>query len=182
MKKSAALFSALALFASAAHAEGFYIGGGFGAGDATPSSNIAFDVSDDRMYLVKGFGGFRVNKFIALEGSLVGVSNKDYYDDADGADANFSAVSASLLGIIPAADNFALYGKIGGYLGESNIDCSFWGACEDDEDESGMTWGAGFLMNFGQRQQFTIRLDYEEFDADYFDDLWAVSIGFQYNF
>jgi len=28
----------------------------------------------------------------------------------------------------------------------------------------------------------TIRLEYERFEADVLDDLWMVSIGFQYNF
>ena len=184
MNKWTTLFSALLLLSTTANAEGFYVGGSFGAGDATLRPDIEFGNTDDRMYLAKGFGGFRVNDFLAVEGSLVGASNDDYYydDTFDGdVDVSFGAVTASFLGIIPAADNFELYAKLGGYLGESEVDCFFF-TCERNEDESGMLWGAGAFMHFGSRKQFTIRFEYEEFDTDVFDDLWAVSAGFQYNF
>jgi hypothetical protein len=186
MNKSVALFGGLMFLALAttAKAEGFYVGGAFGAGDVSLSADVQFDDPDERLYLAKGFGGYRVNDFFAVEGSLVGASNDDYYDSFDeDVDANFSAVTASALFIVPASDEFELYGKIGGYLGESDVGDSFlWFGSGNDQDESGMLWGAGALINFGRGNQFTIRLDYEEFDTDAFDDLWAVSVGFQYNF
>ena len=48
--------------------------------------------------------------------------------------------------------------------------------------ESGLVWGTGAFINIGSRNQFTIRVDYEQFETDVFDDLWLVSAGFQYNF
>ena len=184
MNKFAALFSASMLLASTANAEGFYVGGSFGAGDATLSTNIQFDDPDDRLYLLKGFGGYRVNNFFAVEGSLFGASNNDYDDGFDGdVDVNFGAVTGSFLGIIPANENFELYAKVGGYIGESDVGESFlFFGSGNDEDESGLLWGAGAFINFGSRNRFTIRVDYEAFDTDAFDDLWAVSVGFQYNF
>ena len=67
MYKFAALFSASMIFASMANAEGFYVGGSFGASEATLSTNTQFADPDDRLYLVKGFGGYRVNDFFAVE-------------------------------------------------------------------------------------------------------------------
>jgi hypothetical protein len=64
MYKFAALFSASMIFASMANAEGFYVGGSFGASEATLSTNTQFADPDDRLYLVKGFGGYRVNDFL----------------------------------------------------------------------------------------------------------------------
>jgi hypothetical protein len=184
MYKFATLFSASMILAGAANAEGFYVGGSFGAGDATLSTNVQFDDPDDRLYLAKGFGGYRVNKYFAVEGSLLGASNDDYDDGFDGdVDVDFSAVTASFLGIIPADENFELYAKIGGYIGESDVGDSFlFFGSGNEEDESGLLWGAGAFINVGSRNQFTIRLDYEQFETDVFDDIWVVSAGFQYNF
>jgi hypothetical protein len=97
-------------------------------------------------------GGYRVNDFFAVEGTIIGATNEEYDDGFDGeADVSFGAVTGSLLGIIAV-------------------------------DESGLVWGAGLFVNFGSRKQFTIRVDYEQFDTDALDDYWAVSGGFQYNF
>jgi hypothetical protein len=184
MNKFAALFSASMLLASTAHAEGFYIGGSFGAGDATLSADTLFDDPEDRLYLAKGVGGYQINDFLAVEGSLLGASNDDYYDGFDNnVDVSFSAVTASFLGIIPASENFELFAKAGGYLGESDVGDSFlFFGSGNEEDESGFLWGAGAFIKFGNRNQFAIRLEYEEFDTDAFDDFWTVSAGFQYNF
>jgi hypothetical protein len=184
MNKFAAAFGASMLLCSAANAEGFYVGGAFGAGDATLGADTQIDDPKDRLYLAKGFGGYRVNDYFAVEGSLLGASNNNYNDGFDGdIDANFSAMTGSFLGIIPADENFELYAKIGGYLGESDVGDSFlFFGSGNDEDESGMLWGGGVFINIGSRNQFTIRVEYEEFDTDVFDDLWVVSAGFQFNF
>ena len=185
MKKLAFLFGASLFLAGIAHAEGFYVGGSAGVADATLNLDTEFDDPDDRLFIVKGIGGYRVNEFFALEGTLVAATNDDYDDGFDGeADVSFSAVTGSLLGIIPVDEDFELYAKVGGYLGETEVDDSFlfFGSDRVDEDESGLLWGAGVLINFGSRRQFTIRVDYEQFDTDALDDFWAVSAGFQYNF
>ena len=184
MYKFAALFSASMIFASMANAEGFYVGGSFGAGEATLSTNTQFADPDDRLYLAKGFGGYRVNDFFAVEASLLGASNGDYYDGFDDdVDVSFSALTGSFLGIIPATEKFELYAKVGGYIGESDVGNSFlFFGSGNDEDESGLVWGAGAFINVGSRNQFTIRVDYEQFETDVFDNLWMVSAGFQYNF
>ena len=52
----------------------------------------------------------------------------------------------------------------------------------NERDESGPFWGAGMNFNVGSRNQFTIRIDYEQYDTDGFDDIRSVSGGFIYNF
>ena len=183
MKKTTILTGAALLCAGAANAEGFYVGGSFGAGDAAISADSPFSDSGDRLYIGKAIGGFRVNDYLAVEGNIVGASNDDYDDDFDGeADVSFGAISASLLGVIPIEDSFDLYAKVGGYIGESEVDdtIGFFGG--NSEDESGFLWGAGAFINFGSNKQFSFRLDYEEFDTDELDDFWTFSVGFQYNF
>ena len=184
MNKYAALLGTSLLLAGTANAEGFYVGGSLGAGDASLSTDSEFGELEDRLYFAKGFGGYRVNNYFAVEGSLLAGTNDDYdYGFDDDVEATFTALSGSIVGIIPANDDFELFAKVGAYLGESDVgDNLFLFGSGNDEDESGLGWGAGMFINFGQRNQFTIRVDYENFDTDVFDDLWAVSAGFQYNF
>ena len=185
MNRFAFLFSASLFLASTAHAEGFYVGGSAGFGDATLRSDIQFDDLDDKLFLAKGFGGYRVNKFFAVEGTIIGATNDEWDDGFDGeADVSFGALTGSLLGIIPVDETFELFARVGGYVGESDVDDDFlfFGGNNRDEDESGLVWGAGAFFKFGSRKQFTIRVEYEEFDTDMLDDFWTVSGGFQYNF
>ncbi len=183
MRKCAVLFCTSMLLAGTANAEGFFVGGSFGAGDTSVSTNTQFGEIDDRMFFIKGFGGYRVNDYFAVEGSLLAGTNDDY-DDVfiNDVEATFVAMSGSFIGIIPASDNFELYGRVGGYLGESEIDDFFGFGTGFDEDESGLVWGAGMYINFGPRNQFTVRVDYENYDTDVFKDMWAVTAGFQFNF
>lgn len=184
MNKYATLLCTSMLFAGTANAEGFFVGGSLGAGDGSLNTNTEFGEVTDRLYYAKGFGGYRVSDYFAVEGSLLSGTNSDFYDNFDqDVDASFTALSASFVGVIPASDNFELYAKVGGYLGESDVgENFFFFGSGNDEDESGLVWGAGFYINFGPRNQFTVRVDYENFDTDVFEDLWAVSAGFQYNF
>ena len=172
------------LLAGTANAEGFYVGGAFGAGDASLSTNTPFGDIEDRLFFGKGFGGYRINDYFAVEGQLLAGTNDDYYDDFDDdVEATFAALSGSFVGVIPASDNFELYAKIGGYLGESEVDDNFFlFGNRYNQNESGLLWGAGMFVNFGTRNQFTIRVEYEQYDADALDDLWTISGGFQYNF
>ena len=185
MNKFAFLFGASLVLASTAHAEGFYVGGSVGFGDATLRSDIEFDNPDDKLFLAKGVAGYRANKFFAVEGTIIGATNDDWDWDADGeVDVSFGALTGSFLGIIPVDETFELFAKVGGYVGESEVgdDFFFFGTNNRDENESGLVWGAGAFFNFGSRKQFTIRVEYEEFDTDALDDFWAVSGGFQFNF
>ena len=185
MNKFTFLFGVSLFLASTAHAEGFYAGGSVGFGDATLRSNSQFNDPDDRLFVIKGIGGYRVNEFFAVEGTITGATNDEYDDGFDGeADVSFGALTGSLLGIIPVDEKFELYVKVGGYVGEIEVEDGFlfFGANNIDEDESGLLWGAGAFINFGSRKQFTIRVEYEEFDTDTLDDFWTVSGGFQYNF
>ena len=185
MNKLSYLLGATLILAGTAHAEGFYVGGAVGAGDADLTIDTGFDDADDRLFVAKGIGGYRVSDFLAVEGSVIVATNDEWDDGFDGeADVTFSAVTGSLVGIIPVDEDFHLFAKVGGYLGETEVDDSFFffGSGSQDEDESGLLWGGGVFINFGSRNQFTIRVEYEQFDADALDDLWTISGGFQYNF
>lgn len=185
MNKFALLLGASLVFAGTASAEGFYVGGAAGLGDATVSSDTQFVDVDDKLFVAKGVGGYRISQFLAVEASLVAGTNDEFDDGFDGeADVSFAALTGSVLGIVPVDDTFELYAKVGGYFGESEVDDDFFffGGNNRDEDESGLVWGGGVFFNVGSRKQFTIRVDYERYETDALDDFWAVTGGFQYNF
>jgi hypothetical protein len=160
------------IFPTVVNAEGFFAGGSIGFAEAEISPSTQFvSIDDDTLALVKGFGGYRVNDNLAVEGSLVGSSN----DEDNSRELTFAAITGTLVGIIPVSEAFELFGKGGIYLGESEI------GANSAEDESGFVAGAGAFINVGSRRQFTIRFEYEYYDVDELDDLWSFTVGFQYN-
>ena len=183
MRRLAFLFGVSLFLAGTAHAEGFFVGGSVGFGDATVRPDAQFEDLEDKLFLAKGLGGYRVNKFFAVEGAMILATNNEWDDGFDDeTNVSFVALTGSFLGIIPVDETFELYAKVGGYVGESEVDNDFLFFNNRDEDESGLMWGAGAFFNVGSRKQFTIRVDYEEFDTDALEDFWALSAGFQYNF
>ena len=163
-----------ALGSDIAGAEGFFVGGSLGIGEVEFSRDRqpAGLERDDRLATLKAFGGYQVNNFFAVEGSLVGAAN-----DEDGLEeVTFGAITAAAVGIIPVSEAFDLFGKGGFYFGESEV------ANTGTQDESGFLAGAGFAIKFGSRRQFGIRLEYEYYDVDKLDDYWSVTGGFQFNF
>ena len=154
-------------------AEGFFAGGSIGWAEAEVSTNTPFvGINDDTLALVKGFGGYRVNDYLAVEGSLVGASN----DEDNQLELTFAAITGTVAVIIPVSEAFEIFGKGGIFLGESEI------GNNSAEDENGFIAGAGAFINIGSRRQFTIRFEYEYYDVDEFDDFWSMTGGFQYNF
>lgn len=160
-----------------------YAGGllGFGEAEFAPTLNPpfpSFDETDATMAFVKGFGGYRITDFFAVEASLVGAANDE--DDLE-PEVTFGAISGTVLGILPINDMFELFGRFGAFFGESEVE--FPGELfSDSEDETGVVWGGGLLFSLGDRKQFTVRGEFESYETDELDDLWSVGAGFQYNF
>lgn len=173
MRHQFALIALACVYPALANAQGFFVGGSIGWAEAEVSTNISFvGDRDDTLGLIKGFGGYRVNDYLAVEGSLVGSSN----DEDNQQEFTFAAITGTVAGIIPFSEAFEIFGKGGIYLGESEV------GFNSSEDENGFIAGAGAFINIGSRRQFTIRFEYEYYDVDELDDFWSVTGGFQYNF
>jgi hypothetical protein len=159
----------------AAQAQGFYAGGGAGIGEVEYRSDFGFDpgVEDDTVGAVIGIGGYRVNRFFAMEANLVGVANGE---DEDELEVSFGAVSASVLGVLPASEQFDLFLRLGWYTGASEV------GIQDDESESGLVYGGGGQVSFGPRERFSVRMDFLQYETEELEDLWFLAGGFFYNF
>ncbi|MGI9309133.1 MAG: outer membrane beta-barrel protein [Gammaproteobacteria bacterium] len=199
MKKIIACIAVLT-YAGTANAEGFYVGGAIGFGEAEfqadeissgPLAGTPLDDSE-RVGAIKAIGGYRANRWISLEASLVGAGWDG--DDLE-SDVSFGALSASVLGILPVGERVELFARLGGFFGSSEVEApgDIFSSSENDE---GVVWGVGAFVNLGSRKQFTIRAEFEQYDlddvsgdviADPFidnkvEDLWLFTGGFQYNF
>jgi OmpA-OmpF porin, OOP family len=82
---------------------GLYLGGGLGA-------------NDDSESVWRLFGGYRAHRNLAVELGYIDLGDMTI----NGRPANAEAWELVALGIAPLNEEFALYGKLGGYRGEAN--------------------------------------------------------------
>jgi len=154
---AAALLSAAP--AMAADDGGFYVGAGVGQFSVDEGG---FDESDTGYKL---FGGWMFNKYIG--GELEYIDGGTVEDSGFGIDT--TALNVSLKGNWPVTEQFDVYGKVGYFFWDADIDSSGDSSQESNESGSDLSWGIGagydFTENFGivgEWQWFQI----EEADAE----------------
>lgn len=168
----------------------FYVGGSFGqaelngfcddirslvAGIGTVSS------CDEKDSAWKLFGGYQFNRNFALEASYFN------YGEASASGQTFgvpfritgdaSAFGIAAIGILPLANQFSLFGKLG--LLRTEVDASAigaGGAGADSDSETGLHLGLGVMFNLGR---FSIRAEWERNDEVEID---MMSLGVQFRF
>ena len=162
MKRIYAAVAATLLAASPAMAAddgGFYAGAGIGYFGVDESG---FDESDTGFKL---FGGWMYNQYVGGE--------LEYIDGGTVRDGEFgietTAVNVSLKGNWPVTEQLDVFGKVGYFFWDADVDLFGDGSQEVNESGSDLSWGIGagydFTDNFGlvaEWQWFQI----EEADAD----------------
>jgi OOP family OmpA-OmpF porin len=155
---AAALLSAAP--AMAADGGGFYVGGAIGQFSVDEGS---FDESDTGYKLV---GGWMFNQYVGGE--------VEYIDGGTVEDNNFgidsTGINAALKGNWPVTEQINLYGKVGYFFWDADIDLTGDSGQEANESGSDLSWGIGagydFTDNFGvfgEWEWFQI----EEADAEF---------------
>jgi OOP family OmpA-OmpF porin len=145
--------------AMAAEDGGFYVGAGIGQFSVNEGG---FDESDTGYKL---FGGWMFNQYVGGE--------LEYIDGGTVGDNNFgidtTAFNVSVKGNWPVTEQFDVYGKVGYFFWDADIDDSGDSGQERNESGSDLSWGLGagydFTDNFGvvaEWQWFQI----EEADAE----------------
>jgi OOP family OmpA-OmpF porin len=168
--------------------------GEFDAALASLGVTTSSSSTDDSDFAFKLFGGYKVNKYFALEGSWTDLGEATYSANivapvSASANANWeaSAFALSALGILPLGSQFELFGKVGLTLWDADLRVSAAGIEESaDEDGSGAVYGIGANFNF--TPNLAIRAEWERYDGIGEDDttgesdfdMW--SAGLQYNF
>src|SRR6266850_3077241 len=98
------------------------------------------------------FGGYHFNRNFAIEGAVL-TSERE-----EGAAAELTAV-----GVAPLDKHFALYGKLGGFVGGT---------------QTGLTFGAGVRFHLGET--FGVRAEWQHYEASGGGDLLSLGVFFRF--
>lgn len=210
---SSLIFSGLLFHSASAHSageSGLYIGASGGVSNADISANqlddairdMNFEDSnsdvDDKDAAWKIYGGYRFNRYLALEAAYVDLGESDITTRTTNPTAKVKgeveADGISLQGIVrlPATDVFGVFVKAGAFRWdvESDYRLSQDGASvshrSEDATGTGLTYGAGFSVEWGNGVAF--RAEWEHFDDIGDDsetgesDVDFYSFGFRYLF
>ena len=163
-------------------AEGFYAGAGF-MSTQIEDDDIDFGFDDSPLGW-RLFAGYEFGAHFALEGAYVDAGDIDDTiprPSTDGGinadvDAEHTAFTFSVLGLLPVGNSADLFAKLGYYDSDQEVS-----VLDDtvDTGDSGLTVGAGVRLELARN--FAIRGDLDWFDTD-LDTLWSVGVGVQYRF
>jgi len=174
--------------ASAVPAQGFYIGGSVGQSDYDDNNAIpdlitsgSVDGSDTGF---KIFGGYQFNQHFGLELSWVDLGKAGYSGrfgaaNVTGGTVDASGLNFSAVGTLPLGSNFALFGKIGFFVWESDASDLTGGLpFSGTADGSDVSYGIGASLNF--TRNLGIRVEWERFKAVGDIDLLSIGVVFRF--
>ena len=170
---------------------------GWYVGIATGSSSADVDVStfddggitsgsvDDGSIGWKVFGGYKIMKFLAVEGGYQNLDEVTFDGTSDGTGGLFAAGPVSsvfdvdgqfvnIVGIIPITSMFAVIGKVGflNWNGDFTLeDVTAAVSGSDDGVDPVYTFGVEILPN----SKFTLRAEFEKFSNVFDEDVDQVS-------
>ena len=187
MSKKILLATALLCLSSSAIAvepvaRGFYIGGSAGVTELDDDglfSGLSFDDSDTAYGI---FGGYKILKYLAVEGRYTNLGTYSVSDGFDTVKLEGTALSAHVVGIIPfGSSGWELFGQLG--LGRLNIDTN----CCGDDDETVGSAGIGVRFYPTAHLGLSLQIDayaWEEDDGFETADLaiGATQLGIHYLF
>lgn len=169
---------------------GFYIGAALGQAqidvDCTGASTC-----DDKDSNWKILGGYQFNKNFAVELGYTDLGESSFA----GSLPPFGTVTATLestawelvaVGILPLADRFSVYGKIGMYRAETDFSGSVsgLGSVSESDSNTDLTFGIGvrfdFTKNLGVRGEWQRYSDVGPSDLE--SDLDVISVGVIWKF
>jgi len=169
----------------------FYLGGSIGQAEAE-------GVCDDLQTIVTGigtvsscdekdsawklFGGYQFNRHFAIEASYFDYGSVSASGQTFGVPfritGDATAFGLAAVGILPVANHFSLFGKLGLLRTEVDVTASgVGGAFTESDSETGLHVGIGLMFNLGRN--FSIRAEWERNDEAEID---MMSLGVQFRF
>jgi OOP family OmpA-OmpF porin len=172
MKLIPAVIAATLLAASpamAADGGGFYAGAGIGIFGVDEGS---FDESDTGFKL---FGGWMFNPYVGGELEYIDggtVSQGDFGVDS-------TAVNASLKGNWPVTGQFDVFGKVGYYFWDGDLDFEGNSGQERNASGSDLSWGIGAGYNF--TDNLSVTTEYQWFQIEEADaEMWTGNLVWKF--
>ena len=151
-----AAFIAIALLAAPCAAWGDepnpgYLGASLGTGlGETCQEDITRRCAE--LVTLRVFGGYHFNRNFALEGAVLA-------GERDGG----TAFELTAVGVAPLNEHVALYGKLGGFVGDM---------------QTGITYGAGVRLHLGEA--FGVRAEWQHYEASGAGDLLSLGVFFRF--
>ena len=188
-RKTAAALAALTVAAAAPAAfaqdadRGFYLGGGVGQFNAQIDDVDDVDGTvdewdnDDTAY--KFFGGYRMNKVLALELAYINLGEPSgSVIPGRNLDASVDGFAPYVVATIPLGNWFEVYGRLGYFFYDATlaVEDEIDGRVQFDEESEDLVYGAGIGANIGER--LNLRFEYERMDLQGIDDadaLWLTA-------
>jgi hypothetical protein len=140
---------------------GVFLGGNYGGFKARGGE---FD--DDRD-LVEAVGGFRLNRYLALEGNYIDFG--EYGSSLASADVDGWGVAFT--GRLPLTRTFGVYAKAGQFFWDAETEVA---GIRDDQDGDEPFYGVG--VDFAITERVQLIAEYNRFDVDLDDDSFAVPV------
>jgi OmpA-OmpF porin, OOP family len=140
---------------------GFYVGGALGqvkhkeGCDGVPSG-ISCDSSDQGW---KIFGGYQLNRNFAAELAYTDLGETKFSDPTDSITIRPTAWEIVAVGMYPFAQGFTLYGKLGFYRAETQLDSTI--GLSDKDSNNDLTFGFGGRYDFNRN--FGVRLEWQRY-------------------
>ena len=158
--------------------QGFYLGAGVGDFSAAVDEiNNLDDVDDvgidfsDGDNAMKVFGGWRFNRFFAVQGDFVDFGDSSgFVSPSVSGTSDVQGMAPSIVGTLPLGP-VELFGRLGMMFYE--VDLNLGGGRIVDESGEDLVWSAGIGIDLFER--LNLRLEYEEIDIaelDEADALW----------
>lgn len=160
----------------------WYVGGGIGAAD-----DKGFDETEPGG---KIYGGYRLNKYFALEGALVGLGRfgEGTLGIGNGGEFGKGGLSAQAVGTLPIGKRGQFFGKAGAFFWSVSVKetcttvnavltCVDYGRFDEGVD---FVYGTGFQYRFSDR--WSGRIEWERYQDVGDDDVDLGSISAIYSF
>lgn len=189
MKKAILNISILLLFiatSSNAFAEKqFYVGGGIGQSYIEQDNVFQNEDFDEEDFAFKAFAGYRFHKHFAGEVDYLDFGEPDDTISALGLNVRTTieayALAMYLVGILPLAEKFEVFGKLGAAYWDADAEASALGVTgRQSEDGTDFAYGAGASYAFTDK--FVARIEYEGIDADDLEKLDMLTVSGEIRF
>jgi OOP family OmpA-OmpF porin len=194
ISKAKAGVSVLALVSAATFAGpvaaqdmGFYAGLSLGQASASDAcddlSGIPGISCDDKDTAWKILAGYQFNRHLAVELGYTNLGEVSATDGIDTVTVEATAIELVAVGMMPLANNFSIYGKIGMYRGDTEADVT--GLPSVSESNTDLTFGLGvrydFTRNLSARAEWQKYTDVGGGDIGE-SDIDVISLGVLFRF
>lgn len=153
---------------------------GLSVGESTYDLNcIGGAECDDTDMGGKLYTGGKLNRMFGVELAYVHLGQAD----ANGGTTKVQLANLSLVGNVSLGAQFNVYGKVGGFYGWTDIDTATPGAPTGEENDFGLSYGAGVQYDFNRN--WALAADWDHYRVDYVDrsdDVQLLSVGLIYKF